>query len=340
MRTGEIALIARARGVSTRLLSRETLETLAETDDLPGFARGLSRLGGAIDPVGEPADIFVIERAIGRTANRHLRTLYRFQERRRGVLDVFAALQDRRSLRAILRGAAQGASPETRLDGVLPTPLLPQRALLELAHQASPAAAVSQLTLLGHPDAQRLLPIVQQSQPDLLAVDIVLLRGFAERATRIASGTDGPMRDFVSALIDVGNAQNALLVSSAPRDIDPKAIFVHGGRWLTVGAFVSAANAGSQQSALDAIAAAFARSPLASSLPVVASDFASVDRAFLTAALRMLAHTTLLNPLSTAPVLRVLLLVDAQCRDLRALAWGAVLATPASLRKQQLVTPS
>ena len=340
MATSEIALIVRACGLRTHLVSRETLETLAEADDLSGFARGLSRLGAAIGPVGEPSDVFAIERAIGRTANRHLRTLYRFQQRRRGVLDVFAALQDRRSLSALLRGAAQGASPETRLDGVLPTPLLPQRALLELAHQASPAAVVGQLMLLAHPDAQGLLHIVQQSQPDLLAVDTALLRGFAERATRIASGTDATLRDFVSAIIDVGNAQNALLVTSGPRDFEPAAIFVHGGRRLTASAFVSAASAGSQQSALDTIAAAFARSPLASSLPAVASDFAYVDRAFLTGALRLLARTALLDPLGTAPVLRVLLLIDAQCRDLRALAWGAVLGTPPPLRKQQLVTPS
>jgi vacuolar-type H+-ATPase subunit C/Vma6 len=340
MATREIALIARARGLSTHLVSRETLETLAEADDLPALARGLSRLAGAIDPVGEPSDIFGIERAIEKTANRHLRTLYHFQERRQGVLDVFVALQDRRSLRALLRGAAQGASPETRLDGVLPTPQLPQRALFELAHQASPRAVVGQLTLLAHPDAQRLLPVVQTSQPDLLAVDTALLRGFAERATRIASGTDETLRDFVSALIDVGNAQNALLVASAPRDIDPAAIFVHGGRWLTASAFVKAASAGSQQFALDAIATAFARSPLASSLPVVASDFAYADRAFLIARLRQLTRIALLEPLGTAPVLRVLLLIDAQCRDLRALAWGAVLGTPAALRKQQLVTPS
>jgi vacuolar-type H+-ATPase subunit C/Vma6 len=340
MATREIALIARARGLSTRLVSRETLETLAEADDLPGFARGLSRLGGAIGPVGERPDVFAIERAIGRTANRHLRTLYRFQEQRRGLLDVFAALQDRRSLRALLRGAAQGASPETRLDGVLPTPLLPQRALVELAHQASPAAVVGQLMLLAHPDAQRLRPMVRQSQPDLLAVDIALLQGFAERATRIASGTDATLRDFVSAIIDVGNAQTALLVTSGPHDIDPAAIFVRGGRWLTASGFVSAARSGSHQSAFDTISKAFARSPLASSLSVVASDLAYADRAFLIAVLRLLTHIALLEPLGTAPVLRVLLLIDAQCRDLRALAWGAVLGTPPPLRKQQLVTPS
>jgi hypothetical protein len=109
---------------------------------------------------------------------------------------------------------------------------------------------------------------------------------------------------------------------------------------LSASAFVNAANAGSQQSALDTIARAFARSPLALSLPMVASDFAYADRTFLIAVIRRLTRIAILEPLGSAPVLRVLLLIDAQCRDLRALAWGAVLGTPSLLRKQQLVTPS
>jgi len=340
MPTREIALIARARGLSRHLLARETLETLAETDDLPAFTRRLSRLGAAIDPIGEPSDVFAIERAVGRTANRHLRTLYRWQERTRGVLDVFAAHQDRRSLRALLRGAAQGAPSETRLDGLLPTPLLPQRALTELAHQPSPAQVVGQLTLLAHPDAPRLRPLVQKSQPDLLAVDVTLLLGFAERATRVADDSDEALREFVSTLIDIGNAQTALLIASGPRDIDPTNTFVPGGRWLRASAFVAAAGAGSQQPALRTLATALAKSPLASLLPVVASDVAHLDRAFLTAALERLARAARLDPLSTAPLLRVLLLIEAQSRDVRTLAWGAVFGTPASLRKQQLVTPT
>jgi len=335
----EIALVARARGVGRHLLARETLETLAEADDLPAFADDLSRLGAPIDPIREPLDVFAIERAVGHTAGRHLRTLRRWQERTPGALDVFDADQDRRSLRALLRGAVQGAPAEARLEGRRPTPSLPQLALTGLAHQASPADVVRQLVLLAHPDARRLLPLVQKSQPDLLAVDVALLFGFAERATRAAAGGDETLREFVSTLIDIGNAQNALLMSSGPRDIDPAGTFVRGGRWLSASAFVSAAGAGSQQEALTRLATAFANSPLAS-LPLVAGDVAHLDRAFFTAALERLARAARLDPLSTAPLLRVLLLIEAQSRDLRALAWGAALGTPASLRRQQLVTPA
>jgi len=57
----EVALIARARGLGTHLLSRETLEALAEAPDLPALARGLSRLGAALEPVDETAEIGAIE---------------------------------------------------------------------------------------------------------------------------------------------------------------------------------------------------------------------------------------------------------------------------------------
>jgi V/A-type H+-transporting ATPase subunit C len=335
----EIALAARAKGLATHLLARETLEALADAEDLGALARGLSRLATSIDPVGDPPDAFAIERAAGQTVNRHLRTLYRWQQRTPGVLDVFTAHQDRRSLRALLRGAAQGAPSEARLAGLLPTPSLPRLALIGLARQGSPAEVVGQLALLAHEDAPRLQGLVGKSQVDLLEVDVALLRGFADRATRAAAAADETVRDLVGALIDIGNVQNAMFISSAPRDLNPAEIFVFGGRWFSTRAFVSAASTGSAQHALAMIATELAKSPLASVLPVTAGEVGHLDRAFLGAALDWLTRAARLNPLSAAPLLLVLFLIEAQTRDLRALAWGAALGAPPSLRKQQLVTP-
>jgi vacuolar-type H+-ATPase subunit C/Vma6 len=335
----EIALVARAKGLATHLLARETLETLAEAEDLGALARGVSRLATSIDPVGNTPDVFTIERAVGQTANRHLRTLYRWQQRTPGVLDVFTAYQDRRSLRALLRGAAQGAPSDARLAGLLPTPSLPRLALIGLARQGSPADVVGQLALIAHEDAPRLQGLVGKSQVDLLDVEVTLLRGFAERATRAAAATDQTVRNLVGALIDIGNVQNAMFIASAPRDLNPAAIIVSGGRWFSTRAFVSAASAGSPQRALTMISTELARSPLASVLPVTADDVGHLDRAFLGAALEWLTRAARVNPLSAAPLLLVLFLIEAQTRDLRALAWGAALGTRPSLRKQQLVTP-
>ena len=309
MAVPELGLLARAKGVATHLLARDVLESLAAADDIEGFARSLSHQGADIEPVGEP-------------------------------VDVFAAHQDRRSLRALLRGAAEGAPSVTRLQGLLPTPSLPRLALTDLAGQSSPADVVRKLVLLAHPDSGRLLGLVHGAHIDLLAVDVALLKGFAERAVRIATRGDDALRQFVSMLIDVGNAQNALLMAREPAEARPQDLFVSGGRWVTAETFASATAAESPQQALLALTAALASSPVASVLPVVPTDVARLDRAFIITTLERLKRAARLEPLSTAPLLKVLLLIEAQSLDLRALAWGAAFGTPASVRQQQLVTPA
>jgi vacuolar-type H+-ATPase subunit C/Vma6 len=340
MAVAETGLVARAKGLASRLVPRQTLETLATVEKLDAFVQSLSRLGSAVEPIAESADVFAVEQAIGQTASRHLSTLYRWQERTPGVLDVFAALQDRRSLRALLRGAAAGAPPEARHRGLVPTPLLPSRALTELARQPSPSTVVQQLYLMAYPDVSHLLPLVQTSQIDLLAIDVALLAGFADRARRVAAGGDEALREFVRMLIDAGNAENALLIAGEPVDVDRSALFVRGGRWLSVDVFLAVTRAASFQQAVTVLAAAIAHSPLALPGSGVATDLAAVDRTFVVTILRWLARVSRLDPLGTAPLLRLLLLVEAQSRDLRALAWGAALGTPPSLRTQQLVTPA
>jgi vacuolar-type H+-ATPase subunit C/Vma6 len=221
-------------------------------------------------------------------------------------------------------------------------------------------AVVQQLVVLAHPDGSRLLPLVNTSQrnvlkvgspgepepqpvagavsPDLLAIDVALLAGFADRAHRAATRANEPLGAFVRMLIDAGNAENALLLAGESAAIDPSTLFVSGGRWVPVDAFLAVSRSASYQQAVGVLAASVAHSPLALSLPVVAADLADVDRMFIVAILERFTRASHTDPLSTAPLLRVLLLIEAQSRDLRALAWGAVLGTPPSLRIRQLVT--
>jgi hypothetical protein len=211
--------------------------------------------------------------------------------------------------------------------------------LSRLAAASSPAEVVGELVLVNHPDARRLRPLVQASQIDLFAADVALLEGFAERATRAAVRADRQARDFVHLLIDAGNVQNALLLASGSGDVIPADIFTRGGRWLSGQAFVAAASTNRPERALTLLAAALVGSPLASALPVVAGDAAAFDRLSLVVLLRHFTRAARLEPLSTAPLLRVLLLIDAEGRDLRALAWGTELRTPPAVRTHQLVTP-
>ncbi len=339
--TPELSLIARARGLATHLVGRETLEVLCQATDLPTFARELARVGGRLEPVGDHVDIAAVEQAVRRTAARHLRTLRPWQEATPGVLDVFFAAQDRRALRALLRGAVQGAPAETRLAGLVPTPELPERALTELAHEATARAVVAHLVMLGHPDAARLVPVTAKAQPELFAIEVALLAGLAARASEAARAADRVTRDYVRETIDLGNAHDALLLVSGPKDhdVDAGTCFVEGGHWLSRAAFLSVAAAPSRPAAMGLLHAALARSPLAAVFAPGADDAAHVDRAFLGAWLARLAHDARLEPLGTAPLLRFLLRLEAQSRDLRAAAWGAVLQAPPVLRKQDLVTP-
>lgn len=335
----EIALVARAKALSRRLVPRDALERLAEASDLTAYARGLTRLGAALDPLGESPDLLAIERAVERTASRYVLTLQRWQARSPGVLDVFHADRERRSLRTLLRGAIQGASIEARIAGLLPTPSLPLRALTELAHEGSPAALVRQLTLFRHPDGVRLMPLVQSARPDLIAIEVALLEGYAERVTRAAATGDATLREFVAERIDLINAHNALLMAGGPSEIDAAGCFVKGGRWLTRPAFVSTATAESRPAGVAYLNTVLTRSPLAS-LVAVSIDVAAMDRLFLAATLKKLLRKSRMAPLGSAPLIRVLLRIEAQSHDLRALAWGARLNIPTLLRREQLVTPS
>lgn len=339
MISAELALVARSRGVGIHLLSRAALESLADASDLSAFARGLARMGTQLDPMGDVPDLAAIELAAGRTAARHMRTLLRWQQRSPGVLDVFIADQERRSLRALLRGALQGAPSTARLAGLLPTPALPVAALAELARQPSPFAVVAQLVALRHPDAARLVPLVAKTQPELFPIEVALLRGLAARAGAAARLGDGILQNFVRERIDLGNVQNALLLAGGPRDIDPVDAFVDGGQWLSREQFVKAAASTSRQACLTGVTSALARSPLAPVLPVVADHLASLERAFLANLMERLARDARIQPLGTAPLLRVLLRIEAQSRDVRALAWGVTLGTPPAMRRQDLVTP-
>jgi vacuolar-type H+-ATPase subunit C/Vma6 len=216
---------------------------------------------------------------------------------------------------------------------------LPPTILNALAHQASPATLVQQLVMLGHASGRLLVPLVAPSQPDLLGVDLALLRGFAERAGRSAALADQPLREFVGSVIDLGNAQTALLAAGEPRDADAVNLFVAGGCSLPLDVFINAIGAGSPHHALAVLANAVAHSPLAAALPPAATDAIDLDRRFLIAMLSRLARLCRVEPLGSAPVLRVLLLIEARTRDLRTAAWGVAFGAPAAVRRQQLVTP-
>jgi vacuolar-type H+-ATPase subunit C/Vma6 len=194
------------------------------------------------------------------------------------------------------------------------------------------------LLLRRYPDADRVIAPAEHAPTELFALEAALLDGFARRASR-AAARDRHLRTFVRDTLDVGNAITALVLAADPPDVDPAQLYVTGGQWLTKDTFVTAARAHDRAAASALVAAAFARSPLARVVSGAALQPGVIERTFLTMTLARLKRRARQEPLDTAVLLRVLLLIEAQVRDLRTLAWGATLGAPPSLRVHYLVTP-
>jgi len=141
-------LNARARGLATHLASRPTLEQLAESPTLAALARDCVATGVLPAEPEQPAP-FAFELAFRRVAALQLKTLIRWMGPRTEALRFLLEDEDRRSLRALLRGAAAGVAAETRLAGLIPTPSLPERLLTELARQPRCRDAVALLVASG-----------------------------------------------------------------------------------------------------------------------------------------------------------------------------------------------
>ena len=328
---------ARARGLGLRLFRRAALEELAGVPDLATLARRLARSPQLAVPVEEPATVARIEVAVRRTAARHLALLARW-DGAWPALALFYAAQDRRALRALLRGAIQGAPPDARLAGLLPTPRLPEKALTLLARQPSPAKIAGHLVVLGHPYAQRLSPVCAAAHPALLELELALVRAFADETIAAARTGDANLLAVARERVDVCNMQMALLFVAGPRDVDAGACFVEGGRWLTRRDFARACAEETPTGAASRLARAFAGSPLASNDPA-ATDPARAEHAALVRSLARQRLAARLDPLGSAPLLVFLLRLEAQSVDLRRVAWGAALGAPAELIRPELVTP-
>ncbi|HVX89619.1 MAG TPA: V-type ATPase subunit [Gemmatimonadales bacterium] len=172
---------ARARGLGTHLLDRGRLEALAAAPDLGALAEALGRAGIAIG-AGDGA---TAEAGIRQWSAGILRTLQRWVGARSDALPLVFDDEDRRSIRALIRGAAAGVPAEARLLALLPTPALPAAALEALAalHTVEEVAAL--LAAWRHPFAGAAAAAVG-AEPDLLAFDRALADAARQRAERAA----------------------------------------------------------------------------------------------------------------------------------------------------------
>lgn len=327
---------ARARGLATHLLARPTLESLAGATDLGDLGARLADAGLPAAPEVTPQGT-ALELVARREAARRLRTLARWLGPRTSVVAVIFDDEDRRSLRAIIRGAVAGVPADGRLAGLIPTPGLPERALEELAGRTVPHDIATLLTLWGHPFGAPLLPPTQPEHPDLARIELALHRAFAARAVRGARRGGPMLRRFVTETIDLLNAEAALLLAGNAHELPPEEVFVEGGKAINRACFVSAATAHDSTEAGHRLGVAFRGTGYGAVLREAGARPGGLDVAVLPARLRTWHRQARLYPVSAAPVLEYVLRLRAQVQNLRTLIWTTAIGMPAALRQNQLL---
>jgi vacuolar-type H+-ATPase subunit C/Vma6 len=321
-------LAARARGLGTHLLGPGQLATLAAAADLPALGDALRAVGFLV-PEGAAVTPHELELAVRRRAADRLHLLARWAGARSAALAVIYEDEDRRSLRAILRGAAQGAPPEERLRGLIPTPALPERALAELARQATPGPIAALLRAWGNPYGPALLPDATATHPDLLKLEAALTRTFAARALANARAAgSSPLVEFVRETIDLENAGTALALAAAGKDFPAAEAFLEGGARLSRAVFLDAAAAGDPGEAGRRLANAFRPGGVARAIERNARDPAGFEEAILRLRAGALEARLRRDPLGPGPLLAYALKLRREVLALCRVIWGVALGAP------------
>jgi vacuolar-type H+-ATPase subunit C/Vma6 len=330
MRRGWEDLVARVRGLRTHLLSRLQLSELARSPDIAHLARAIGESYAPEIAAVTGATAEQLEVAVRRVAARYVDILGRWSGDRNRALAPLLLDEDRRSVRALIRGAVAGSPPAERLAGLVPTPTLGESALEELARQPSAGRVAALLTVWGHPYGAPLITEAQAPQPDLLNLDLQLNETYARhagRAVREAGAGDAVRRDlreYLQQTIDLENVSTALQLAAQRSSTDPGRFFTPGGRALERSAFLAAALASDPAAAKSALARALRETAL---VRVVAAND-SFETAALRAELDRSAAAAREHPLGAAPVIAFLVRLRAEVRDLRSIIWRVASGAP------------
>lgn len=325
-------LVARVRGLSGHLLGRSRLLSLGQARDLVQLSVALEEAYGPASGAANDAAPEQLELAVRRVAARYLRTVSRWAGKRTPFLTALFLDEDRRSVRALMRGAMSDLPQSLRLAGLVPTPELPERALEELARQSSVKDIVALLVAWVHPFGSALLEEARRPQPDLLRLDLALNREFARRAAAavkrapLGNSARRDLRLWVQNIIDLENAFTAIQLAAQRSSTDATHFFVTGGHILHSKTFTAVATAGSSTGALALLGDALRNSTIA---PVFAAlSTRPLEDAALDAELRRTSTAARRSPLGAAPIIAFLTRLRAEIRDVRQLIWRVALGAP------------
>ena len=323
-------VVARCRGLASRLSGPPAWRALCASADLEGLRAQLSALGVIVAAApGTPTTPEQLELALRRRAGARLLILAAWAGARVGALAPLFHEEDRRSLRGIVRGAVGGVAPGERVSGLIATPALPMRALDQLARAADLPAIVALLTVWRHPFAPALAVEAGRAHPDLFRLDAALTTAFAARAVAAARRADGPMRRFVATTIDLQNLWTALALAESAFDGDAGTLFTAGGTIVTADDVRRAAESRSVAVVTASLRPRAARTVVAAALDADSSTREGAALAALTAEFRKVTRR---EPLSTAPIIAFVLRQRVELRALLRITWGIALgASPKHL---------
>jgi len=230
------SIVARTRGLSARLLSEGTLRAI---EDCATFRELALRLTECRYLATERAEMVVgareIELACRRVAADRLAVLERWALDDPELLLPFTLAEDVRSVRALVRGAAAGVAADLRLVGLIPTRMLPLRALSHLASLDNIPAMRALLALWGHPLTDALDSKADGTQLDVMSIECRLLERWAQASLRASGGVGASrsIRAYVADAIDLANATTARILASERAELPAADLFVPGGRAIT-----------------------------------------------------------------------------------------------------------
>ncbi len=325
---------ARARGLASHLPAREQLRAMLAAPDLPALVALLDQahVPLAADERTAPA----LELAVRRWAARELATLAR-RLRNESLRTVIFADEERRSVRAMLRGVLAGAPAAARLAGLIPTPALPERLLEELAAQPDVRGIAALLVAWRHPCGPALLEAAVAEEPDLLHLELALGTAYAARIRAAGRDAGRAMRRVVEAALDLENVRTALLLAGRESDLDGGRWFLEGGRRVPRAAFAAAMAAPDAAAAAALLGRALGPGPLAQLLARHAADPAALDEALAVEALQRTHAALRTAPLGPAPLRNYLLRLRAVLAVVSRAAWSIALGLPPDRRTSALL---
>lgn len=329
-------VIARVRGLSSRLLGRAELERLALSRDVDALTQGFQ--GTSYDTVSalttrEPAPL---EREARRIAAHRLSIITAWCADRNEVLLPLFEDEDRRNLRALTRAVLAQTPPEQRTAGLLPTPGLPAPALEELAQRTRLRDLAGLLTSWGNPYGRAISAEALRPHPDLFLLQLAIDRTFATRALAAAERFGEPVLSYVRLLIDAENGSSLMALVSGAIEHDREMLFISGGELISLDQYqeLSMLKPHDARARLSRIVAGTQLAPIAGAPPG-----SNPDDAVLTAHLRELHRASRLNPLSLTVLLEYVLRLRAELHDVARVIWGIAMQMPRRRIINNFVTP-